>query len=552
MTRHPFIKAITGKPPGWIWVPVRWGIIFAMNSVLRNAIILAIIPGLLLSACAMNLWGTFSDPDLALTATFFGTNLPDPTTTPTSFLLPQATTLVATRFPSPTVTPTSSVTPGIPRLSMVYSSQSGDSLDAVALHFGVQIAEITSSAVLPTTGLLDPDTMLVIPNTLSQVPTSPSWQIIPDSEVVYSPSAQDFDIEGYIRSSGGYLSTFHEPMANGIISGAEGIQRMAYGSSISPRMLLALVQYHTGWVQGQPLPGVDMTYPLDYHDPLFPGLYQQLRLIVRELLAGYYGWRDGKLVSLTFPDGTTLRLSPDLNAGTVALQYLFSQHLNYADWLLALDPDTGFPATFTGMFGDPWERARETGPLFPPALTQPIFTLPFEVNVLWSLTSGPHPAWEQQSAWAALDFAPGMDEPGCGESNAWVVAIASGQIVRSKEGYVVLDLDGDGFEQTGWVVLYQHIATKDRILAGTSVNAGDHIGHPSCEGGTATGTHVHIARKYNGEWVAAGNPLPFILSGWTAHAGSQMRLGTLTKDDRTITASPVGVHESQLIRQPGE
>jgi murein DD-endopeptidase MepM/ murein hydrolase activator NlpD len=275
-------------------------------------------------------------------------------------------------------------------------------------------------------------------------------------------------------------------------------------------------------------------------------------LIVRELLAGYYGWRDGKLTGLTFPDGTTLRLAPDLNAGSVALQYMFSRHLNYADWLQAIDPDTGFPALFTSMFGDPWERSQETGPLFPPDLTQYTFTLPFEVGALWAFTGGPHPAWEQESALAALDFAPAAAVSGCVESNAWVVAIASGQIVRSEGGYVVLDLDGDGFEQTGWVVLYQHIATKDRKPAGTVVNAGDPIGHPSCEGGTATGANVHIARKYNGEWVAAGDPLPFILSGWTAHAGSQMRQGSLTKGDKTITASPVSSPESEIIRKKGE
>jgi len=151
-----------------------------------------------------------------------------------------------------------------------------------------------------------------------------------------------------------------------------------------------------------------------------------------------------------------------------------------------------------------------------------------------------------------LDFAPAMDAPGCGVTDAWVVAPASGLIVRSETGFVVLDLDGDGFEQTGWVVLFQHIATKDRIKAGIWVTAGEHIGHPSCEGGLATGTHVHIARKYNGEWVAAGDPLPFILSGWTAHAGTQTRVGTLTKGNVTLTASDVGIHESQITRKPGE
>jgi LasA protease len=522
-----------------------------MNPIVRKTVALLVLTGILLSACGTNLWGSY-DPILTPTPTITKTVFSEPKPTLTGTALPRSNTSTATARPSATVIPTRMVTLGAPRATLIYSSQSGDSLEAVALHFDVKVADIASSVDLPTSGLLDPGTPLIIPNILANASTTPSQQIIPDCELVYSPSEQSFDIENYVNSAGGKLSTFSEAMGNGKISGADGVQRIAFGSSISPHILLALIQYYTGWVKGQPKVEVDGTYPLGYHDPLYPGLYQQLRLIVRELLAGYYGWRDGSLTSLTFPDGTSLRLAPSLNAGTVALQYMFSKHLNQEDWLQAIDKDSGFPALFASMFGDPQQIAQETGPLFPPDLTQPPLILPFEAGVPWTLTGGPHPAWEQESIWASLDFAPPMDATGCGESRDWVVAVTSGLIVRSGDGYVVLDLDGDGFEQTGWVVLYEHIATKDRIKVGTWVNAGDHIGHPSCEGGTATGTHVHIARKYNGEWVAAGDPLPFVLSGWTAHTGSAAYKGTLTKGDKVITASVVSSHEAQIIREPGE
>ena len=105
-----------------------------------------------------------------------------------------------------------------------------------------------------------------------------------------------------------------------------------------------------------------------------------MRPAIQDLLTGYYGWRAGKLSTLTFPDGTSLRIAPGLNAGSVALQYFFSRHLNYADWLQAINPDTGFLSLYKSMFGDPWERANELGPLFPPNLIQPAFTLPFEVG----------------------------------------------------------------------------------------------------------------------------------------------------------------------------
>jgi hypothetical protein len=117
---------------------------------------------------------------------------------------------------------------------------------------------------------------------------------------------------------------------------------------------------------------------------------------------------------------------------------------------------------------------------------------------------------------------------------------------------VVIDLDGDGLEQTGWVLMYLHIESESRIPLGTWVVTGDLIGHPSCEGGHATGTHVHIARKYNGEWIPAYGPLPFNLDGWIAFGGAKPYQGTLVRDGVTVYASQVGSFESRIIRQRSE
>ena len=100
----------------------------------------------------------------------------------------------------------------------------------------------------------------------------------------------------------------------------------------------------------------------------------------------------------------------------------------------------------------------------------------------------------------------------------------------------MLDLDGDGDERTGWNVFYLHVATKDRIPLGATLQQGDRIGHPSCEGGRSTGTHIHIARKFNGEWMPAEDVMGYNLESWTAHNGSQPYLGTLTRGSLTVTA----------------
>lgn len=82
-------------------------------------------------------------------------------------------------------------------------------------------------------------------------------------------------------------------------------------------------------------------------------------------------------------------------------------------------------------------------------------------------------------------------------------------MVRSERGVVVLDLDGDGHEQTGWAVLYLHIAARERVPVGQHLYPGERIGHPSCEGGIATGTHVHLARKFNGSGSPPTGRCPF-------------------------------------------
>ncbi len=103
-----------------------------------------------------------------------------------------------------------------------------------------------------------------------------------------------------------------------------------------------------------------------------------------------------------------------------------------------------------------------------------------------------------------------------------MLAAAPGLITRAEHGIVVIDMDGDGYEQTGWGLLYLHVSTNGNTRpapVGSWVDKGDFIGYPSCEGGRATGTHIHIARKFNGEWIPADGPLPFDLGGWIAHAG---------------------------------
>jgi murein DD-endopeptidase MepM/ murein hydrolase activator NlpD len=324
--------------------------------------------------------------------------------------------------------------------------------------------------------------------------------------------------------------------STGMNTGADIVRRVALENSINPRLLLAILEYQGGWVYGSPDNSTLDEYPLGYVDAKYKGLYRQLVWAVNHLSVGYYGYREGRLTEIRFSDGVTARLAPDLNAGSVALQYFFAQIYPSDRWLEAMDPAAGLPAVYANLFGDPWVRAETVEPLYPIDLTQAPMLLPFEPNHVWAFTGGPHGAWEHDGSYAALDFAPPSVTQGCQDTRVWVTAAASGMVVRSEAGVVVLDLDGDGSELTGWVLVYLHVSHQGRITVGNFVVAGQPLGHPSCEGGFATGTHVHLARKYNGEWIAADGPIPFNLSGWIAHAGPAAYKGTLTRGDRTVTA----------------
>jgi murein DD-endopeptidase MepM/ murein hydrolase activator NlpD len=297
-------------------------------------------------------------------------------------------------------------------------------------------------------------------------------------------------------------------------------------------MLLALLEYQTGALSQAVAPSG--SYPLGHVDYNYAGLYLQLLWAANILNVGYFGWRNGSLTELQHPEGTIERPDPWQTAGTMAFQYYFSLNLPLLQYERATGPD-GLVKVYRSLFGDPFTETVDV-PHIPVSLRQPELILPFQAGEIWSLTGGPHAGWGTAALhpWAALDFAPPVK--GCGDSNNPVVAMADGVVVRSETGLVVEDLDGDGNEHTGWVLIYLHIATIGRAPIGQHLQKGEALGFPSCEGGEATGTHVHIARKYNGEWMPADGVIPFNMEGWIAHYGDAAYLGTLTRGTQQIIA----------------
>ncbi|MBN1669260.1 MAG: LysM peptidoglycan-binding domain-containing protein [Anaerolineales bacterium] len=423
--------------------------------------------------------------------------------------------------------------PGLRTEPEQYVAQPGDTLGAIADRFGISVAEIAEASQISNVNVLSVGQTLTIP-VPAPVATGPPFKIIPDSELVAGPVSSYFDVTDFVYSQNGYLVRYEEELNGRLLSGSQIVQLIGRDFSVNPRLLLAILEHQSGWVtQMEPRPET-LKYPLGWQDPNRQGLYRQLAWAANELNRGYYLWRTNAVASWVLADGIVVPANPTINAGTAAVQHFFAELFNYSIWTRAVTAE-GLSAVYNALFGYPFDYTFE--PLLPPDLNQPRLQLPFEPGVQWAFTGGPHGGWGDGSAWGALDFAPHLDQLGCVPSDDWVVAMADGLILRAEDGAVVQDLDSDGREQTGWTILYMHIESRERVQAGIYLRAGERIGHPSCEGGVSDGTHVHIARRYNGEWIPADQDwLPFVMDSWVSSGAGSYYDGYLQKGATILEA----------------
>jgi LasA protease len=413
----------------------------------------------------------------------------------------------------------------------VHIVQAGENLGYIASTMGCTVEEI-----IQANGLDDPDSLqvgqrLVIPSLTLRM--GPGQLLLPDSEFVYGPAYLDFDVEAFCASRPGTLKSYQEEVDGEMLSGPAVVETIARRYSVGPRLLLAMLEFKSGWVDDPAPTGMALEAPLGRTEEWRSGLLHQLAWAANELNQGYYNWKGRGRRVIRLADWSRAQYDPGLNAATAGVQYFLAHDATWDQWqILCGDGSGSFIATYRRLFGDPF--ARSLDPVVPPDLEMLELRLPWESGQTWYFTAGPHGGWNSGSAWAALDFAP-PGEIGCWVAEEWVVAAALGLVVRSEKGVVMQDLDGDGYEETGWNLLYLHVATEGRVPVGTMLEQGQRVGHPSCEAGLSTATHIHLARKYNGEWIPADGSLPMILSGWRAHAMDAYE-GTLTRGDLVRTA----------------
>lgn len=409
---------------------------------------------------------------------------------------------------------------------IAYTVAPGDTLSAIAARHGM-----APESLMAINGLSDPDSLQVgqvIHIHLAPERDGPATPLVPDSELLRGPAYLGFDTRAFLVGLDSPLLAYGETVDGETMDGAAMVERISRQFSVGPRVLLAFLEARSGQVSGLAPRASLEGYPAGMEDAARAGLWRQLNWLADRLNSGYYDLRTRRNRVLTLSDGVRLGAPAGLNAGSFAVDRVLGLLSAEAE-LPGAQAD--FSAAYTQLFGDPWSSARP--PLDLAGLRFPPLALPWSAGETWWMTGGPHGGWADGSAWAALDFVPDGSVLGCVISPAWVTAPADGVVLAGETGQIFLDLDGDGQRETGAVVMFLHLAAEGRAAPGSRLRRGDRLGHPSCEGGVSTATHLHIARLYDGEWLAAGGEAPFAMGPWTAWGAPTVYDGGLQQADGT-------------------
>ena len=149
------------------------------------------------------------------------------------------------------------------------------------------------------------------------------YQIIPDSLFINGPAQVGFDTAAFLAEQPGWLNGYIEYAFGGNRSGAQIVDYVALQFSLSPSLLLTLLEYQAGALT-QPVKPADLgSYVLGNDDYRYRGVYLQLVWAANLLNDSYYRYRAGSLVEFEHLDGRIERTDPWQNAATVSLAVLF-------------------------------------------------------------------------------------------------------------------------------------------------------------------------------------------------------------------------------------
>ncbi|HRQ31795.1 MAG TPA: LysM domain-containing protein, partial [Anaerolineales bacterium] len=130
---------------------------------------------------------------------------------------------------------------------MDYIAQNGDTLPALAQRFNTSVEEIfQANPIIPR----DATTMPVGLPMRIPIYYLPLWglayQSLPDSAFINGPAQIGFNTSAFLASTNGWLKNYRVYAGEKSRNGAEMVEYVAVNYSVSPRLLLAILEYQTG------------------------------------------------------------------------------------------------------------------------------------------------------------------------------------------------------------------------------------------------------------------------------------------------------------------
>jgi len=388
--------------------------------------------------------------------------------------------------------------------------------------------KILAQIIYPSTGAIQS----------AQGDASASFQsdqaLVADGQFVWGSNVGAFNIEDFLKELNSPLSPY-----------AKSIESWARYYTINPRVILAVLESNYGFVSN-----FDPSTTAETAHQLIEKTSADLSLAFYQHMYELGARRKGRAPLLTqevrsfkFEDGTLAELTWSPSSASYALAALESKGrlLNPRLSAKALGGIGDFETAFGYFFPDtdPLDTSNNLEPdTLPP---DDYFQLPFPLDATWTF-SGVH-SWSGGDLYpdrSSLDFStPWSNYPDTPYKNT--VAAAPGDAVILEPNPAITDIpcwveiDHGG----GWSTHYYHLVhlgasgavgpkSSNQLIGG--------IGMETCNGGWASGPHVHFSLFYNG---APYDLEGLKLSGWTIHAGPSGEntyfSGSFERDGVTLT-----------------
>jgi DNA-directed RNA polymerase subunit K/omega len=337
----------------------------------------------------------------------------------------------------------------------------------------------------------------------------PVAESITASKLVYTPEEMfGFNIDRYLAKRAPHLR-----------SQSEVISHWAGYSSISPKVLIALMEQQSGVVTRARIRGNAMARPFGKLSRQ-NGFNNQVRDVAQQLQMIVDSQRNAA-VAAKAQGKAFISENP--------LQVLYSKAGESASSAAVLG-DAQFSSTYAALFNE-----RLSAKVAPDLVSEKItanasfstgivnMRLPFPKGESWWVGPAHASNGANNATMSSLDMNKGSNSWGDSQANNKVTASANGTFKRHSS------CSAEIIHAEGWSTTYYHMANL-QIADGASVLKGTYIGNPAksktqalCDGGSSDGPHVHWSLKQNGAYHTLDG-LP--ISGYLVSAKS-----TISYDD---------------------